>query len=337
MKISIIVPIYNVENYLETCLESLVNQTYQNIDIILVNDGSTDNSRFICEKYAKQYDFVSLINKENSGVSEARNTGILATKSELVMFVDSDDYVSHNFCEKLIYNYNGEDLVFCDYMTFEENRMGYKKFIANEKDLLDDEDSFSLLSELGNSHFEKMYKRLFFNSPCCKIYKRSKIHSLFKSNINLGEDLLFNLNYLTTCTSIKGMNDKLYFYRIGNQSSLSRRFDETRLCNITYVFNRSITLFNTIFKDNYEKDIVKLKYLEEYALSIKKMLSHASFSYKEKLQRLVDYRARYPIEREIILCVPKLALQYRLFLSLYLNKQDYLLLLLTEVFNLIKK
>lgn len=93
MKVSVIVPVYNVEKYLKRCLDSIINQTYKNIEIILVNDGSKDNSRNICEEYEKKYENISLINQENGGLSAARNTGLKYVKGEAVTFVDSDDWL----------------------------------------------------------------------------------------------------------------------------------------------------------------------------------------------------------------------------------------------------
>lgn len=93
MKISIIVPIYNVEKYLERCILSIIKQTYQNIEIILVNDGSTDSSIEICKKYSKIDSRILLIDKENGGLSDARNVGLQVAKGDYVLFVDSDDYM----------------------------------------------------------------------------------------------------------------------------------------------------------------------------------------------------------------------------------------------------
>ena len=92
--ISVIVPVYNVEEYLEECLESIQNQTYTNFEVILVNDGSTDNSKEFCERYCKQDTRFHLLNQENQGQSAARNHGVTASKGELITFVDSDDVLS---------------------------------------------------------------------------------------------------------------------------------------------------------------------------------------------------------------------------------------------------
>ena len=105
MLISIIVPIYNIDNYVEQCILSLINQTYRNIEIILVNDGSEDKSGIICEKYAKIDNRIKLINKKNEGLIKARKAGILAATGELISYVDGDDWVSSLMYEKLYRHY----------------------------------------------------------------------------------------------------------------------------------------------------------------------------------------------------------------------------------------
>ena len=100
MKISIVVPIYNSMEYLEKCLNSLIYQTYEDIEILLVNDGSTDGSLDLCEKYKKTDSRIKIINKENGGLSDARNAGLNAASGEYIMFVDSDDYIELDACEK---------------------------------------------------------------------------------------------------------------------------------------------------------------------------------------------------------------------------------------------
>ena len=100
-KVSIIIPVYNVESYLRRCLDSVVNQTLKDIEIILVNDGSTDGSLAICEEYAKNDDRIKIITRKNGGLSAARNTGLDNATSEYIGFIDSDDWVDTNFFENL--------------------------------------------------------------------------------------------------------------------------------------------------------------------------------------------------------------------------------------------
>lgn len=100
--ISVIVPVYKVEKYINQCIDSIINQTYTNLEIILVDDGSPDNCGIICDKYAKKDRRIKVIHKENAGVSSARNVGLDNSNGEFITFVDADDYVSNIYCEELL-------------------------------------------------------------------------------------------------------------------------------------------------------------------------------------------------------------------------------------------
>lgn len=115
-KITVIIPVYNVENYLERCLKSILYNTYTNLEIICVNDGSTDNSKKILEDYSKRDKRVVVINKKNAGVSSARNAGIKIATGEYIAFVDSDDWIHEKYFEYLIRGIDTADLVICNYI-----------------------------------------------------------------------------------------------------------------------------------------------------------------------------------------------------------------------------
>ena len=115
--ISIIVPIYKVENYLKRCIDSIINQTYKHIEIILVDDGSPDNCGAICDEYTKFDDRIKVIHKKNGGLSDARNCGIEISTGDYIIFIDGDDYVSKNMCEKLLIRAleHNADIVSCNF------------------------------------------------------------------------------------------------------------------------------------------------------------------------------------------------------------------------------
>ena len=115
--VSIIIPVYNTEKYLSKCLESVINQTYKNLEIILINDGSTDKSKEICESFAKKDKRIQILNKENSGVSSARNHGMRLAKGQYIAFIDGDDYAEENYIEELLKNLKQteSDCVLCGY------------------------------------------------------------------------------------------------------------------------------------------------------------------------------------------------------------------------------
>ena len=163
--ISVIIPVYNVEKYLKICLESVVNQTYKNLEIIIVNDGSTDNSLNIMNKY-KSDKRVKIYSKENGGLSSARNYGIDNSHGEFISFIDSDDYISNDFIEKLYKQIkcDNSDISMCRYIR-EENKFTHT-YVAkklNSEDVLekilyqDDQTLYSVAA------WNKLYRKEIFN------------------------------------------------------------------------------------------------------------------------------------------------------------------------------
>ena len=188
MKISIVVPVYNSEEKIIRCIESVLKQSYTNIELILVNDGSKDLSGEICERYAKLDNRIKVIHKDNGGVSSARNLGIKISTGEYIQFIDSDDYIDPDICEKLINKMikSNADLVVCGYKSINKDNIFYVEY---------EECIYESLVNLTND-FSDLYQKNFFNSIWDKLYKKEFIIELFDETISLGEDLIFNLNYL---------------------------------------------------------------------------------------------------------------------------------------------
>ena len=129
-KIDVIIPIYNVERYLEKCIDSIINQTYKDFKLLLVDDGSTDKSGEICDKYAERYEFIRVIHKENGGASDARNRGLEESDSEYIAFLDSDDYIDMHYLEILyeILSKNHADLAVCSMRNVLDEQSGKRHF-----------------------------------------------------------------------------------------------------------------------------------------------------------------------------------------------------------------
>lgn len=133
IKFSIIVPVYNVERYLSRCIESLINQTYSNIEILLIDDGSSDQSPEICDEYSKKYGNIVVYHKKNGGLSDARNYGLERASGEYILFVDSDDYINKDSCQSF-YSYLKEhdkhriDIVSGNIVRLEESKKKYEMF-----------------------------------------------------------------------------------------------------------------------------------------------------------------------------------------------------------------
>ena len=200
--ISVIIPVYNVENYLEKCLLSVLNQTYSKLEIILINDGSTDNSPNICQKYEKIDKRIKYISKNNEGLSATRNLGIKIAKGELIAFVDSDDVLSLNMYEILYKNLiiNKADLSICEVTRFT------------------DEPNFTIDNEVHNYNQTEALKILLQDELMCnyavnKLIKTKLIKNIqFPLNVYL-EDVGTIYKYFLTSKKIVYTGSKLYGYR----------------------------------------------------------------------------------------------------------------------------
>ena len=218
--ISVIVPLYNVEEYLEECLESIKNQTYSNIEVILVNDGSTDNSQAICERYCQQDPRFHLINQENQGQSVARNNGVAASTGELITFVDSDDVVSAKYLGNL-YAYMTEeiDLIECEY-----------RVTRTVFDTLKELENPQIVFE-GNSE-EAVIKCCNYGlsySPVCKLYRRHLVEDFpFLTGV-IYEDIYHGVGLLKFIRKMVRLDYVGYYYREHSNSTMRRRFSEKNL------------------------------------------------------------------------------------------------------------
>lgn len=231
IKISIIVPVYNMEKYLEKCLDSLVNQTLKEIEIIVINDGSKDNSINILKQYAKKYKNIKIYDHDNQGISKTRNFGIEKAKGEYIAFIDSDDYVDTRMFEVMYERAKKDnlDIVVCDYYNYYENRNKIEKFkIVDFKDTTISENK-SLIFQINPSPWNKIYKKELFE---VKKYR-------FPIGIKY-EDLGYIPILLTEANRIGKVNIPLNYYLIrGNSETTTideRVFDIFKILDILYEY-----------------------------------------------------------------------------------------------------
>lgn len=221
--ISIIIPVYNVELYICECLESVINQTYKKLEIIIIDDGSTDKSAEICKNYLKKDNRIRLISQKNSGVSAARNLGIEFANGEYITFIDSDDYIDVNYIKCMYENIkkNKCDIVVCGLQDFEYNNKFTKKSKKFKKILN------------CNDFFAEMFREKFLYAVVwAKLYKKDLIKGLkFDSKYKIGEDLDFLVtNFLNKIDSIYVDNSEcLYYHRVRNDSATESKFNENWL------------------------------------------------------------------------------------------------------------
>lgn len=209
--VSVIVPIYNAENFIYRCVNSILMQTLKELQIILINDGSTDNTKKIIEQFADQDSRIVLINQINSGVSVARNKGLEMAHGEFVAFVDADDWIESNMLEDLYRhaNMNHSDLTICNVIVYESNTIPYRRleFSDGNYSLNQSRDYFfrELMSfKYDNANWNKLYRN--------SIIKKNKLN--FSVQMTLWEDLLFNLQYSIWAEKVTFVDKSLYNYSI---------------------------------------------------------------------------------------------------------------------------
>ena len=256
MKISVIIPVYNVENYLEKCINSIINQTYKDLEIILVDDGSTDSSGKICDDYSKKDDRIIVIHKNNNGVSSARNDGLRKATGDYVVFPDSDDYIDSNMYKDMLEQFKDTiDLVCCGYYINDskKNDKKHEKIINNK---------LSMEYLMGDDY----YKGYVWN----KMYKMQiikKINLFFNENITICEDLLFNTIYINNIRKSVFLDKQYYYYLIRSSSAYnSRIFNEkwlTALDAYSLIFNEYIKCSNNVVPYYYNFLIANLDLMEK--------------------------------------------------------------------------
>lgn len=287
-KISIIVPVYNAEKYLSECIESLIKQTYKCLEIILVNDGSTDNSLKICEGYAKQDDRIKVRSIENSGVSIARNLGIDISTGEYITFVDSDDWAEPNMLEFAINKLkeSASDIVIWSYFKNYYNKElelslipGGDQVFESNKDILYLKSIYAMYGE------ETIKESVSTGTVWCKLYKRDFIKKNkleFNPLLTRSQDTIFSINAFKRAKKISYFDKSLYHYRINDSSTCSgTRF----IPNTEIPFNSLLREFEDFIK-TLEKNDNYLKALDARIIQVLRWhLEHNYFhpSYKKGL------------------------------------------------------
>lgn len=237
--ISVIVPVYNVQNYICRCLDTIINQTYKNIEIILVDDGSKDESGKICEEYAKKDSRIRVIHKENEGLGLTRNVGIKYAMGKYIAFIDSDDFIELNMYEIMYKKIKENDLdaVLCNYKRLKKD----KTYIYNVSNFdnkqysCDEIQKDILLSICGNPKYKTV-----IGSVCCVLYKKDIIDKYNIKFLNereyVSEDIIFNYMYFSKCRRIQLLRDNMYIY-CENEGSLTKKYNPAKIDKFINLYN----------------------------------------------------------------------------------------------------
>lgn len=240
LAISIIIPVFNIERYLTACLDSIVHQINDNVEVIIVNDGSTDDTDKIADQYAINYDFIKVIHQSNQGVSAARNRGLLNAAGDYIWFVDGDDLIADNALYSLMQSvdlYN-VDVVFFSYQNFYH----FSDSPTSKEELTDN----NIIAKSFETHLFKLLKhRRLSYSPCDKITKRQLLldHNIsFKTNLIAAEDYFWNFEVFQFIHTFTFIDKAFYKYRKGRLSSATTIYNQEHLYSTLNALELSIDL-----------------------------------------------------------------------------------------------
>lgn len=296
--ISIIIPIYNAENYIDLCLRTIVNQVNDCIEIILVNDGSRDNSEEKCKYYCQNNKNIILINQENLGVSAARNAGLEVAKGKYIGFVDVDDTIEPNTIEVLLNEIKSIDV---DLIIWGIKCTQYLKNGNIKKEIITHETKEFTINEFE----ENLYKYLqnwYFNYTWNKLYKRAIIQNnnlKFNEDMSTSEDLLFNSLYLRMCEKVKIINDILYNYRKISDNSITRKYHEGEYEMQKKAYDELINTLNINEKYNDLNKNILDDYYIKFAYNIIYNVSNKDFPISNKIKNSTLKRIKSDVNLRI--------------------------------------
>ena len=308
-KISVIVPVYNVEQYLEKCVESIINQTYKNLEIILVNDGSTDNSGKLCDELAKKDERIKVIHKENGGLSDARNRGIEEATAKVIGFIDSDDYIDKDMYKILFENLNktGADLSMCGHYDV------FNGVIPNQVENIE----VKLLSSIQAINMV-MEAKVMSVTAVNKLYKKDLFNDLKFEIGKIAEDAFIMIKLLDKCQTIVATNEKKYYY-IHRESSITTQKFSLKFLNVIEAYEQNYKLIEQKYPELLSVAQMRMNWAYFYVLD--KLLLDDNYKDIDLENKLINYLKK---NKKNILSNTSFTVGRKLgFISLLFNRNIY--------------
>lgn len=231
--ISVIIPVHNAESFLERCINSILTNTYKDLEVILIENGSTDSSRDLCYRLEKENSNVKVIVSEVKGVSNARNLGLEEATGDYISFIDADDYISPYYFETLqrISDKNDADIVVCDYSKGTESSVTFAR--PNNTEKLIDKDYYF------RNHYVK--ETLQFTAPWSKLFKKRIVDSVrFDTELSMCEDRTFVTQCVCRAEKIYYVQEKMYYYFLGNDNSICKKTDQDLRMDMVYSLKKDL-------------------------------------------------------------------------------------------------
>ncbi|MBS6396811.1 MAG: glycosyltransferase [Clostridiales bacterium] len=322
---SVVIPVYQAKRDLERCVRSWLVQTEKDLELILVDDGSTDGSAVLCDRLAKQDQRVKVLHQKNAGVSAARNAGMEAAEGEFLLFTDSDDYVAADYLEKMgqLQRESDSDLVLCGFHHIYDGA-DIRKIPGETR-----------VCRIGDfaEDFLALYEKSYLNMPWNKLFRRSRI-GRFDTSLSLGEDLLFNLEYMRKCSRIAVLAEPLcYYIQEESRVTLSSRKRRNRMELAARVCEETERFYKEMWGKPHEGGRIFTRYMNEVLDECGKLPADRGMSYGEKLAVIRGYAHDPLVESrgdEAVLT----ALDYRIlwfFLKRKMTRTVYLLCILRRM------
>lgn len=283
--ISVIIPVYNVEKYLIRCVDSVINQTYKNLEIILVNDGSTDSSGNLCDELENNDDRIKVIHKENGGLSDARNTGEQESKGEYILFIDSDDYIHIDMIKSLYEQIKSEnaDVSICGVMNV---------YLNSQNPQCNDTEQYFVCDK---KEFLKQYligERI-PGSICNKLLKRSVANRLKFPVGKIYEDAFYHYDLISTAEKFV-VNTKPYYYYYHRDGSITTKPFKNKDLSYIDIYKKYYELILKKYEDLNEEGFFRFAY--SYFFILDKMLLEEDYTRLEEYDNVVKFLKRNTVK-----------------------------------------
>lgn len=280
--VSVIIPVYNGDRWIARCLNSVLKQNYNSYEIIIVNDGSTDNSSNICNEFVEKYDNIIKIDIVNSGPGKARNVGLQSSKGEFIQFLDCDDSLVFNCLDLCVREYQNNldiNLLIFGFNIFRNGTLLRKPNPSNHS-----------ICTTRSSYDQFLQIDWLFPSPCNKLYKREYIKSPFPEHMVFGEDTAFNYLNISPNIKIKTISTSLYNVNLDNEFSFNKQFKKGKLFSIIYGFKCKITSLGEIFGNDIVSECVSIEFFRKLIYFMEVCSRDSSFLFfKSEIEPLCPY------------------------------------------------
>lgn len=306
MKVSVIVPVFNVVDYVDKCIESILKQTFQDYELIIVNDGSTDGSEQKCREWEKKSHNIVFVSQNNRGVSAARNEGLSISKGEYVAFVDGDDYVEPNYLEEMVNcaeeNQDAE-IILCGYKYDDSGEVSEYGFFSENKSF-DRTDRISLICRAIGVYEEDIKRKTHVGTPWAKLYSRKFLTDnkiVFDEDMPRMQDLIFNICCFNNLTKGIYINMYLYCYVVRNDSTVNK-FKPAYEKDALQIINKLISVTEK-YDDEYVRESVRYKtiLLLIEAIRLQYIKKECRLNYFKKIREIRRICSKEPFSSAISL------------------------------------